>query len=110
MVVRYVSFQLRSVLHVSSTTQGIQRMKYFNQLHNSYHQILRHAEERISVSNTKVATSRERGLFRAFDNFSYVTRQNVVDITTTCNIEAGEQFFLNSEKTTLVFLNNCEIN
>lgn len=35
---------------------------------------------------------------KVFDEFSYANQQNVVDITTTCNIKAGVAFFAYFEK------------
>lgn len=52
----------------------------------------------VSFENKSITVSKEEKIVMDFDNFAYVTRHNLVEITTTCNIKAREEEFVDYGK------------
>lgn len=47
----------------------------------------------VSLEDKSIRHTKKGEVLKNFDNFAYITRRNVVEITTTCNIGVGEELF-----------------
>lgn len=58
----------------------------------------------VCFEDKRIRSSQKQVVLKALDNFAYLTRKNIVQITATCNFKAADAFSQSTVRTTLLLL------